>query len=406
MSSPTEFSAILVAAGRSSRMGFDKLWVDLWGRPAWRWSLDALLATPGLRDVAIVVPADAEDRFTTALPAEAPARCIVVAGGEGRADSVIAGLWALVARGAQDETLILVHDAARPAITPDVIARVADAASAGDVAVVPVVPVVDSLKRVRSDRVVGSVDRDEIAGAQTPQAARLEALRSSIEEAHAWGRPITDDAGALAASGTPVLTVPGDPANRKLTDPTDVDVVRALLGRRAAPLGTTRPLPGSASTHRAGIGFDAHRLVAGREMRIAGVAFPDEPAGPEGHSDGDAALHALVDALLGAASLGDLGVLFPPGDPAWAGVESADLVARAVARLAADGWRPSGADLAVAVARPSIAERRGEMVGRVAALLGIEPAFVSVKGTTTDGLGIVGQGGIAAWATATVEREA
>jgi 2-C-methyl-D-erythritol 2,4-cyclodiphosphate synthase len=243
-----------------------------------------------------------------------------------------------------------------------------------------------------------------MVGAQTPQAARLEALRSSIEEAHAWGRPITDDAGALAASGTPVLTVPGDPTNRKLTDPSDVDAVRAILARRAAPLGgTALSTPGGAQV-RVGIGFDAHRLVAGREMRMAGVTFPDEAAGPEGHSDGDAALHALMDALLGATSLGDLGVLFPPDDPEWAGVDSADMVGRVVARLAAAGWQPSSADLAIAIARPSIAERRQEMVARVANLLGIASALVSITGTTTDGLGIVGEGGMAAWATATVER--
>ena len=387
-------------------MGFDKLWVDIWGRPAWRWSLDALLATPGVHHVAVAVPADAQDRFRSLIPGTADDRCIVVAGGDERADSVIAGLWALVERGADDETLVLVHDAARPAVTPEVISRVAEAASAGDVAVVPVVPVVDSLKRVRSDRVVGSVDRDEIAAAQTPQAARLEALRSSIEEAHAWGRPITDDAGALAASGTPVLTVPGDPANRKLTDPADVDATRALLARRAAPLDPGgRRIGGGEAQRRAGIGFDAHRLVPGVEMRIAGVAFPDEAVGPEGHSDGDAALHALADALLGAASLGDVGLLFPPDDPTWVGVDSADLVRRAVSRLADVGWRPSSADLAIAVARPSIAERRREMIARVADLLGLEAELVSVKGTTTDGLGIAGEGGIAAWASATVVRE-
>ncbi len=387
-------------------MGFDKLWVDIWGRPAWRWSLDALLATPGVHHVALAVPAETQDRFRALLPRAGADRCIVVAGGEERADSVIAGLWALVERGAGDETLVLVHDAARPAVTPEVISRVAQAASAGDVAVVPVVRVVDSLKRVRNDRVVGSVDRDEIVAAQTPQAARVEALRSSIEEAHAWRRPITDDAGALAASGTPVLTVPGDPANRKLTEPADVDAVRALLARRASPLEVEADgVDGGGSRRRAGIGFDAHRLVPGVEMRIAGVAFPDEVVGPEGHSDGDAALHALADALLGAACLGDVGVLFPPNDPSWAGVDSADLVRRAVSRLAEDGWRPSSADLAIAVARPSIAGRRGEIAARVAELLGVRADLVSIKGTTTDGLGIAGEGGIAAWASATVERE-
>ena len=404
MTSPPTFSAILVAAGQSSRMGFDKLWVDIWGRPAWRWSLDALLSTPGLHDVAIAVPTGAEEQFRALVVPSAADRCIVVSGGQTRADSVIAGLWALVGRGADDHTLILVHDAARPAVTTEVIFRVAEAASAGDVAVVPVVPVVDSLKRVRNERVVGTVDRDEIVAAQTPQAARLEALRSSIEEAHAWGRPITDDSGALAASGTPVHTVRGDPENRKLTDPSDIDVIRALLARRASPLATGPRSLGGGAARRAGIGFDAHRLVVGREMRIAGVAFPDEPVGPEGHSDGDAALHALIDALLGAAAIGDVGAMFPPDDPGWAGADSADLVVRAVALLAAAGWVPASVDIAVAVTRPALAPRRDELAARVAGLLGIEAGLVSVKGTTTDGLGIAGEGGIAAWASATVER--
>jgi 2-C-methyl-D-erythritol 4-phosphate cytidylyltransferase/2-C-methyl-D-erythritol 2,4-cyclodiphosphate synthase len=277
------------------------------------------------------------------------------------------------------------------------------AAAVEQPAVIPVVPVVDSLKRVRNDRVVGPVEREEVAAAQTPQAARLGALRAAIEESHAWGRPITDDAGALAAAGTPVHVVPGDPENRKLTEPADLVAMRAILAARAMPARSGEPAvlaPGA----RCGVGFDAHRLVAGRPMRIGGVPFPEEPLGPEGHSDGDAALHALIDALLGAASLGDVGTLFPPGDDAWAGADSADLVTRAVAVLADHGWRPTGADLAVAVARPAIAPRRDEIRARLADLLGVEPDAVSIKGTTSDGLGISGGGGIAAWAVIGVER--
>ena len=139
-------------------------------------------------------------------------------------------------------------------------------------------------------------------------------------------------------------------------------------------------------------------------MRIAGIAFPAEPRGPEGHSDGDAALHALVDALLGAAALGDIGLLFPPGDDAWRDADSGELVRGAVQRLAGDGWRPTACDLAVAVARPSLAKRRDEIAGRVAELIGVAPQAVSVKGTTSDGLGFAGSDGLAAWAVATIER--
>lgn len=394
------FAAIIVAAGRSNRMGRDKPWIDLWGRPAWRWSLDAFLAVPGLDRLALVVGADAVERYSAALPAEAADRCLVVPGGEARADSVIAGIWALTEAGHDDETLVLVHDAARPAITPELISAVASAASHGEAAVVPVVPVADSLKRVRNERVVAPVEREDVAAAQTPQAARLGALRAAIEEAHAWGRPITDDAGALAAAGVPVHVVPGDPTNRKLTEPSDLVAMRAILASRALPVLA----PAVSSAARVGMGFDAHALVEGRPMVIGGVSFPDEPRGPEGHSDGDAALHALIDALLGAARLGDVGALFAPGAAAWAGADSADLVRRAVERVEEHGWRAANVDLAVAVARPAIAPRRREIEERVAHLLGIAPDAVSVKGTTSDGLGVTGAGGIAAWAAVALER--
>ena len=400
MPRPGSWCAILVAAGRSSRMGSDKLWADLWARPAWRWSLDALLATPGLERVALTVPADAVERFAAAIPTDVADRVIVVPGGAARADSVIAGVWALTGAGHDDETIVLVHDAARPAVTPDLVAAVASAA-AETPAVVPVVPVVDSLKRVRGDRVVAPIDREEVAAAQTPQAARLGALRAAIEEAHAWGRPITDDAGALAAAGTPVHVVPGDPANRKLTEPGDLVVLRAILAERAAPLA---PPSDPSAEVRYGLGFDAHRLVAGREMRIGGVAFPDEPMGPEGHSDGDAALHALIDALLGPAGLGDVGSLFPSDGAEWAGADSVELLRRAVERLAEAGWRPTDADLAVAIRRPAIAPRRDEIVSRVAFVLGVAAEAVAIKGTTSDGLGITAGGGIAAWAVAGIAR--
>lgn len=154
---------------------------------------------------------------------------------------------------------------------------------------------------------------------------------------------------------------------------------------------------------RPGIGFDAHRLVEGRPMRLGGLAWADEPRGPQGHSDGDAALHALIDALLGAASIGDVGVLFPPAEDAWQGADSADLLERAVRRLAEHGWRPASVDLVVAARRPLIAPRRAELVSRIGELLGIDPGAVSIKGTTSDGLGFAGDEGIAAWAVAVVE---
>jgi 2-C-methyl-D-erythritol 4-phosphate cytidylyltransferase/2-C-methyl-D-erythritol 2,4-cyclodiphosphate synthase len=379
-------------------MGSDKLWIDLWGRPTWRWGLDTLLAADGLERVAIAVPPDSVDRYREAIP-PGEDRCLVVPGGEARADSVIAGIWALTDAGFDDGTLVLVHDAARPAVTTDLVEAVAGAAAAIEGAVVPIVPIVDSLKRVRGDRVVAPVEREEVVAAQTPQAARLGALRAAIEEAHAWGRPITDDAGALAAAGVPVHVVPGDPANRKVTEPADLTAIRAALAARV--IGASGPVPTPSSGTRTGIGFDAHRLVEGRPLRLGGVAFPDEPRGLEGHSDGDAVLHAVIDALLGAAALGDVGALFPT-DSTPAGADSAELLERAVVRLEAAGWRPASCDVAVAAARPAIGPRRDELRARLAGLLGVPVDRVSVKGTTSDGLGITGGDGIAAWAAATV----
>ncbi|HVM25035.1 MAG TPA: 2-C-methyl-D-erythritol 4-phosphate cytidylyltransferase [Candidatus Limnocylindrales bacterium] len=398
-------TAILVAAGRSSRMGTDKLWADLWGRPTWRWSLDTLLAVPAVGRIAVTVPPDAIDRFDRAVPAEARERVLTVGGGAARADSVIAGIWALTRAGHDDDTVVLVHDAARPGLTVELVTAIVEAVGTGESAVVPVVPVADSLKRVRAERVVGPVERAEVAAAQTPQAARLGALRAAIEEAHAWGRPITDDAGALAAAGVPVRVIAGDPLNRKLTEPADLVAMRALLAARATPLvppGSAAELP---SGVRCGIGFDAHRLVDGRPMIVGGVRFADESRGPEGHSDGDAVLHALIDALLGAAQLGDVGTLFP-ADAAWEGADSAELVRRAVQRLADHGWRPTSADVAVAIDRPAIAPRRAEIAERVASLLGIGADAVAIKGTTSDGLGFTAGGGMAAWAVAGIERSA
>ncbi len=237
MSSTASFAAILVAAGGSQRMGSDKLWTDFWGRPTWRWAFDVLIASPGLVRIAVMVPPDGIDRFAAALSEAADDRCLIVAGGDTRADSVIAGLWALTGAGHDDGTLVLVHDAARPAVSAELIRTIVAAAAEGpERAVVPVVPIVDALKRVKGGRVVAPVEREEVAAAQTPQAARLGALRAAIEESHAWGRPVTDDAGALAAAGVPVHTVPGDPANRKLTEPTDIAPMRAILAERVAAL--------------------------------------------------------------------------------------------------------------------------------------------------------------------------
>jgi 2-C-methyl-D-erythritol 4-phosphate cytidylyltransferase/2-C-methyl-D-erythritol 2,4-cyclodiphosphate synthase len=381
----------------------DKLWVEAFGRPVWRWSLDALLAVPSMELVAVVVPADAVDRFRSALPSHATDRCRLVAGGDARADSVRAGLEALTDAGMGDATTVLVHDAARPAASAQLMASVAEAATDGAGAI-PVVPVHDTVKRIRDGMAGDTVDRTDLASAQTPQSASLGILRAAIDAARSQGWEPTDEAAALAAIGVPVRTVPGDPANRKLTDPGDVDVMRAVLRGRIGPVDGVAPGPDVAAGSRVGLGVDAHRLEAGRPLRLGGLDFPDADRGLAGHSDGDAALHALTDALLGAAGQGDIGTLFPATDAAWADADSGDLLRRALDKARGAGWQPEAADLVIGAESPAIAPRRDEMAARIAGLLGLDGEAVTVRGTTTDGLGFPGGEGIAAWAAVTVSR--
>lgn len=390
-------------------MGRDKLWIDIFGRPVWRWSLDALVDAADLAAIVVVAPARRHAEFRGHLPegSQSEPRFLLADGGATRADSVVAGLGALSKAGLPDDTLVLIHDAARPAASPDLVRRVIEAATEAGTsaaAVVPAVPVHDSLRRVMSEDgesvVVETVDRGALVATQTPQLAPLGMLRDALDAAGALGMETTDEAGALAAARHPVRVVAGDPANHKLTDAADEHLVRAVLRARVSPLA---PPPEVPPTCRAGVGFDAHRLVEGRPLRLGGVLFPDEARGLEGHSDGDAALHAVIDALLGAAGLGDIGQWFP-AEERWRDASSSALLSSTVDRVREAGWEPMSADLVIVAARPAVSPRRDEIEAGVAALLGIDAAAVSVRGTTSDGLGFTGSEGIAAHAVAVVRR--
>jgi 2-C-methyl-D-erythritol 4-phosphate cytidylyltransferase/2-C-methyl-D-erythritol 2,4-cyclodiphosphate synthase len=389
--------AVLVAAGSARRMGSDKLWIEFSGRPAWRWGLDTLLAVPGMSWVVVVAPPDALDRFRDAIPESARGRSEVVAGGEERADSVLAGIAALTAAGFPEDAAVLIHDAARPAASSELMARIVAAVTPTDGAV-PVVTLHDSLKHVdTSGRLIAAFDREGLALAQTPQAATLVVLRAALEEAQAWGRKMTDEAAALAAGGVVVHSVVGEPGNQKLTEPGDEVQVAGVLAARSMPLEA----PTVGEGQRAGIGFDAHRFGEGGKMHLGGLEFPREAA-LEGHSDGDAALHAVIDALLGAAAAGTIGSLYPPDDPRWKDADSSDLLRGAVSTLLTAGWRPASLDLTIVAAHPEIEPRRVEMALRLAELCGIDASAVGVKGTTSDGLGFAGTEGIAAFAVAVI----
>jgi len=380
-------------------MGGDKLWIEFSGRPVWRWSLDALLAVPGMSQVIVVVPPDAIDRFGAAIPDAARARCQVVAGGEERADSALAGVAALTAARFPDDATVLIHDAARPAASTELMQRVV-AAVTPTTGAIPVVELHDALKKVdHSGRVVAAIDRVGLSAVQTPQAATLVVLRAALEEAQAWGRKVADEAEALAAGGVVVNTVPGDAGNQKLTEPGDERLLMGVLASRSLPMVA----PEVGEGQRAGIGFDAHRFDPGFPLRLGGLEFPDQP-GLAGHSDADVALHAVIDALLGAAAAGDIGTLYPSGDARWQDADSAALLRGAVATVASTGWRPVSIDLTIVAAHPVIAPRRDEMVARLASLCGVGAEAVSVKGTTSDGLGFAGEEGIAAFAVAVIGR--
>ncbi len=380
-------------------MGGDKLWIEFSGRPAWRWSLDALLAVRGMSYVIVVAPPDATERFEAGIPEASRGRCKVVPGGEARADSALAGIAALTAAGFPDEATVLIHDAARPGASTELMERVV-AAVTSTTGAIPIVDVHDALKKLdASGRVLATVDRAGMGAAQTPQAATLVVLRAALEEAQAWGRKFTDEAEALAAGGVTVHAIAGEPANRKLTEPGDEWLLAGLLASRSVPLVAPEVRHGD----RAGIGFDAHRFDPGSPLRLGGLAFAGEP-GLAGHSDGDAALHAVIDALLGAAAAGDIGTLYPPSDERWRNADSADLLSGALEHIRSAGWRAVSIDLAIVAGHPAIAPRRDEMAARLASLCGIGVDSVSVKGTTSDGLGFAGAEGIAAFAVAVIGR--
>lgn len=313
----------------------------------------------------------------------------VVSGGARRHESVAAGVAELARLGTPDGAVVLVHDAARPAVSPALIAAVADAAAAHGAAI-PVVPVAETLKRVEGDRVAATVPRDGLAAAQTPQGARLGLLRAAFTRFPPDGeRTWTDEAALLEACSIPVHAIPGHPDNLKVTLPADLDRAAALL------------VPASP---RIGFGHDGHPFGPGEPLALGGVEIPGAPR-LRGHSDGDAALHAVADALLGAAGMGDLGRLFPADHRTPQGIASAVLLETVIERLGGAGLRPSSVDLVIVAGRPRLGAHLDAMRVRIAALLGVPVERVSVKASTGNLDGSEGAGrSISARAVAVVER--
>ncbi|HET7677933.1 MAG TPA: 2-C-methyl-D-erythritol 4-phosphate cytidylyltransferase [Candidatus Limnocylindrales bacterium] len=355
--------AVVVAAGASRRMGGrDKLALPLSGRPLLAWTLDALAAARSVRRLIVVAAPERQEE----LEGQAWLRrhaATVVAGGDRRQESVAAGV------AAADAEVVLVHDGARPLVSPDLADAVAEAARAHGAAI-PVLAVSETVKRLEVGRVTATLDREGLGLAQTPQGVRRELLLEAYRRIDPAGPTLfTDEAALLEAVGTAVAAVAGEPANMKVTTPADARLAEQLLRGAAGPL-------------RAGIGRDGHPFGPHEPLALGGITIEGAPR-LHGHSDGDAALHAVADALLGAAALGDLGRLFPAGDPATAGIDSRRLLAGVVERLAAAGLHPAGLDLTIIGARPRLgAERLAEMAGVIASLLELDTGSVSVKAST------------------------
>ncbi len=377
--------AVILAAGQSRRMGgTDKLFLPLGGRPVLGWSLEAFRAVPEVAVRVVVAGPHNRAQVRALLTPEE----ILVEGGARRQDSVRAGVEALP----EGIDAVLIHDGARPRVTPELIRRAIEAVQAHGAAV-PGIPVADTIKEVGSDgRVVATPDRSRLRAIQTPQAFRLDLLRAAYDRVD-WTRTYTDEGALLEAAGTPVYVFEGDPRNRKLTRPEDLPFLEALSSDRAP------------AEVRVGYGYDVHRVAEGRRLVLGGVEIPWEGRGLAGHSDADVLLHALMDALLGAAGMGDIGRHFPPSDPAYRGADSRRLLERVVAWLREAGWQVVHVDLTLIAQAPRIAPYADEMRARIARTLGIDPGRVNLKATTPEGLGALGRGeGMAAHAVALIRR--
>ncbi|MEM7122627.1 MAG: bifunctional 2-C-methyl-D-erythritol 4-phosphate cytidylyltransferase/2-C-methyl-D-erythritol 2,4-cyclodiphosphate synthase [Pseudomonadota bacterium] len=377
--------ALIVAAGRGERAGSDlpKQYADIAGKPLLSWTLGAFHDHPAIDGVRVVIdPAwrDQYDRAVDGLDLGPP-----IDGGATRQASVAAGLEALTDHAPGN---VLIHDAARPFVSANLIQRVVDAL-ATDRAVLPGLAVPDTLKRCETGIVVATEPRDGLWAAQTPQGFHFDA----ILEAHrqATGQALTDDAAVAEAAGMTVRMIEGAVDNTKITTPDDLERARSSLGRREI---------------RTGMGFDVHAFTDGAHVTLCGIDVP-HTHGLAGNSDADVGLHVLIDAIFGALGTGDLGTHFPPNDTTWHGRPSSDLLAVAVAMMKERDARLINADITLICERPRLARHQPVMRERVASLLDAPLSRINVKVTSTDGLGFAGRGeGIAGSAVVTMDLPA
>jgi 2-C-methyl-D-erythritol 4-phosphate cytidylyltransferase / 2-C-methyl-D-erythritol 2,4-cyclodiphosphate synthase len=393
-------SAIIAAGGRGSRFGgaTPKQLVSVAGRTVLERTVAAFTEHAAVHEIVVALPDDLASDPPPFLRS-AGGRLRVVAGGARRQDSVLRAFRALDA----SSDVILIHDAARPFPSAALIARtIAVGAEMG--AALAALPAHDTVKQIlrptRGDPgepwlVGATLPREEIFLAQTPQVFQRRLLEDGFAIAEQLGGDATDEAALVARAGHPVWLVMGEATNMKITTPEDLPVAEAIARARE---------PKPARTGRVGTGYDLHRLVPGRPLMVGGVRIPSD-RGALGHSDGDVALHAVTDAVLGAAGLGDIGLLFPDSDPQWKGASSVDLLARAVALVAGEGFEVGNVDVTVLLEAPKIRPYVDQMRAALAGALGVAPDRVSVKAKTNEGQDAVGRGeAIAAHAAALLRR--
>jgi len=370
-------AAIIAAGGRGVRLGADrpKQFLELGGRSILDLSIDALVSSDRIHEIVVAVPLDHLAAASASRAGAAGTPVTFVAGGARRQDSVANAF----ARTSAHADIILIHDAARPFVTAAVIDRAIDAAVAHGAAIAAI-PVRDTVKRAGPGAADGSrpitatIPRESVFLAQTPQTFRRDVLARALEAGA--GVEATDEAMLVERLGLPVQIVDGDPGNVKITTPEDLAAARAA----AAP-----------TTMRIGNGYDLHRLVAGRPLILAGVTIPFE-LGLDGHSDADIVCHAVTDAVLGAAAIGDIGRLFPDADPTWKGADSIALLRGALTHVHAAGYRVSNVDVTVIAQKPKLLPYVQAMRENLAAALQVDVAAVSVKGKTNEGVDSMGRG--------------
>lgn len=410
---------VIPAAGQARRFGRgeNKIWARLGGLSVLERTLAAFSTHPGITRIVVAgseseIPRLREAAATAITRGGVPID--VTAGGATRSESVRNGIDVL----ADNIEVVLVHDAARPLVSRAVIDRVI-AATLRTGAAVPGLPLSDTVKRADSRGLVRatvarriSLDGEELTGltaVQTPQGALLRELRRAYAAYDFESGEPTDEASLIEAMGGSVEVAEGDPDNIKITRPEDILLAERLLLHSEQPAASRDERQGAEvmPETRTGFGYDVHAFASpdsGRRLVLGGLEI-EHDRGLEGHSDADVLLHAVCDALLGAASLGDIGILFPNTDETYRGISSLRLLAVVGGRLSDSGWKTVNIDVTVAAEAPKLMPHRMRMQEAIASCLGIDAGRVSVKATTSEKLGFVGRReGIAAWAVATVRK--